>query len=424
MTIKQVFRLTYLVFVFFMVLMIGLLVLISYNQHQIEENAVLSVLGDNDLRQANMYIRWLVVLVCLLGVLLVILYRIVNSRIAQPVQALLEQTRMVQGDQNRLTEQIIEISTGNLEADFRINTQPLLMRHNDEFRELAEAANAMIGNLGETGLAISAIIMGIKTARDKLSDVNQWLEKTVEERTSDLRQAHAELEQAHLELRSLDKAKSDFLRMVSHEIRTPLNGIQGFTYLMKDMPQAPEVAEVFDMLEISVKRLERFSLVALLITELQAGNKNVRREEVIILDLVNEVINRLDEKARTKNLQVSTNGFVAQEGIRGDRKMLTMCVESILDNAITYSPEGGMITIESFNANNRHCLQFIDRGPGFSEDALKTLFKPFSPGEQHIDENVGLDLALAKMIMDAHGGNITVANNPEGGACVTLRFVI
>jgi K+-sensing histidine kinase KdpD len=69
-------------------------------------------------------------------------------------------------------------------------------------------------------------------------------------------------------------------------------------------------------------------------------------------------------------------------------------------------------------------LSFIDQGCGFSENALKGLYKIFSPGEEHIDENVGLDLALVKMIMDAHGGSIMVTNNPAGGACVTLEFVI
>jgi two-component system sensor histidine kinase/response regulator len=211
------------------------------------------------------------------------------------------------------------------------------LKHDDEFRELATAHNEMIENLGETGIAIGSIIVGIKTARDKLRDVNKWLEKTVDERTHDLRRANAQLEQAHKELKSLDKAKSNFLRMVSHEIRTPLNGIQGFTYLLKDMPQAPEVAEVFDLLEISVKRLERFSTVALLITELQAGNQDVHRDHITPGELITPVLNAASEKIRLKGIRVVMEGEMGHAVIKGDRRMLPMCVDSIVDNAITYS---------------------------------------------------------------------------------------
>ncbi len=86
--------------------------------------------------------------------------------------------------------------------------------------------------------------------------------------------------------------------------------------------------------------------------------------------------------------------------------------------------QDGLITITAGKRDNTISLSFRDQGRGFTEEALKNLFKPFSPGEQHIDENVGLDLALAKMIMDAHSGMIRVGNNPESGAFVTLEFAI
>ena len=57
-----------------------------------------------------------------------------------------------------------------------------------------------------------------------------------------------------------------------------------------------------------------------------------------------------------------------------------------------------------------------------SEQALKNLFTLFGMGGEHIDENVGLDLCLAKMIMDSHGGKVEIRNNPEGGASVKLMF--
>lgn len=424
MTIKQVFRSVYALFFVFLTIIVSILVMIYANQLEIEENAVLTALQDRDLLQANFYIKLLAGVLALLVVLMILLYRIVNDRIARPVGELLEHTKRVQNDQTRLTDQIIEVSMGNLDADFKTETPPLNLKHADEFKELATAHNAMIENLGMTGMAIGSIVVGMKTARDKLSDVNKWLEKRVEERTADLKQAHAELEKAHQDLRSLDKAKSDFLRMVSHEIRTPLNGIQGFTYLMRDMPQAPEVAAIFDLLELSVKRLERFSMVALLITELEAGNKSIHRDHLSTMELITPVIASLDEKIRAKGVRLVFEGDLDRVLITGDKRMLPMCVDSILDNAIHYSEPGGEVTIRSEIRDGILSLSFIDRGCGFSAEVMQNLFKTFTPGEEHIDENVGLDLALAKMIMEAHGGAIQVSNNPDGGACVTLKFAI
>lgn len=424
MTIKQVFRSVYALFFVLITVIVTLLIIIYFNQLEIEENASLTALQDRDLLQANFYIKLLTGVMVLLVSLMILLYHVVNDRIARPIEALLEHTKRVQDDQMRLTDQIIEVSMGNLDTNFTMETSPLMLKHTDEFNELARAHNAMIESLGMTGMAIGAIVGGIKMARDKLSDVNSWLEKTVEERTQALRQAHAELEKAHQDLKSLDKAKSDFLRMVSHEIRTPLNGIQGFTYLMKDMPQAPEVAAIFDMLELSVKRLERFSMVALLITELEAGNRSIRRDHLSPRALIEPVLDELNDKISEKALQVVMVGEMDHVLINGDKRMLPMCIDSLLDNAIHYSPVGGEVIIRSEVKDGFLFLSFIDRGCGFSAEVRQHLFQTFSPGEEHIDENVGLDLALSKMIMEAHGGTIEASNNPGGGACVTLMFPI
>jgi len=422
MKIRGLLKWVYGIFFVLLAGMLFMVLLLYTNQLQIEEHLGALAKQDPDLSQASDYIKEIILLFVFLVLLLSGLFIMLNRRISRPIAALLRQTNQVKKDLNRLTEATIEISQGQLLSDYTAEAMPLHFPRKDEFNELAQAQNEMLSNLNETGSAISLITAAIKASRDKLQDVNTWLEAAVNERTLDLKNANEQLEKAHKELQSLDKAKSDFLRMVSHEIRTPLNGIQGFTYLMKDMPQAPEVAEVFDLLEVSVKRLERFSLVALRITELEAGNKDVRREAISPGELILPVLKKLEAKIQQKNLQVITEGDIESYAIRGDKRMLPMCVESILDNAVTYSNPGGMIRILSSQDQDSVNLEFKDQGPGFSAEALKNLFKTFSPGEEHIDENVGLDLALAKMIMDAHAGKIEVGNNPEGGACVSLIF--
>lgn len=399
------------------------MVLLLYaNQQQIEDNKILSALQDRDLKQASGYVQAVALLVVIFLILIIVLYRIAFRRISKPIEALQEQTRMVKNDLNRLTDQIIDISTGTMTDRFVVQAQPLDFHRRDEFNELAQAHNQMISNLSDTGDAIATITAAIITTRDKLHNVNQWLEKTVEDRTRDLQQANEELEQAHKELSRLDQAKSEFLRLISHEIRTPLNGILGFTYLMKDLPKTPEVEELFEILNISVKRLEQFSRVALLITTLKTRNLDIRRGSVKPVDLLNPVIKKLENQMQEKNLRLITEGEMETAEISGDAEMLGICIHSILENAIHFSYIGGEIHLRTVTTDNDVQIELKDAGQGFSPEALKNLFKPFSPGEQHIDQNIGLDLTLVRMIMDAHGGNIVAGNNEEGGAFVRLIF--
>ena len=102
--------------------------------------------------------------------------------------------------------------------------------------------------------------------------------------------------------------------------------------------------------------------------------------------------------------------------------MLQRCFDSLLENALGFSEIGSTVTLRFTICNDQVLFEVIDEGPGFSEHALNNLFKFFEPGEQHVDENIGLELALAKLIMDAHKGTIEVLNNPDKGATVKLSL--
>ena len=102
-----------------------------------------------------------------------------------------------------------------------------------------------------------------------LNKNNKELEKKVNERTEELEQANSRLNAANKELEVLDTAKLEFLKLISHEIRTPLNGILGFTDMLKSQINSPELNNYITYLETSAERLQRFSLQALLVTELR-----------------------------------------------------------------------------------------------------------------------------------------------------------
>lgn len=249
----------------------------------------------------------------------------------------------------------------------------------------------------------------------QLQNQNLILEEKVKERT-------IELEKANQELKSLDQAKSEFLQIISHEINTPLNGIVGFIGILKEELKTSEFYKMFQYLEASANRLERFSRASLLITELKTRKRTITKEDTPVDYLIETTKKKLNEQIEAKGIRLNAEGEINRSSISIDRELIEFSFESILKNAVYYSPDGGEIKMKINTDVKQTTCSFIDQGKGFSPVAMKNLFNLFAPGEQHLDSNKGLDLALVKFIMDAHNGEIKISNNDEQGANVTLIF--
>jgi two-component system sensor histidine kinase/response regulator len=255
-----------------------------------------------------------------------------------------------------------------------------------------------------------------------LENQNQVLEEKVRERTLNLQKANHELDLANNELKTLDKAKFDFLKLISHEIRTPLNGIKGFTDILRSEISEPELLEYLEFLESSVTRLEKFSYVALLITELQTCTAEIQTENVPVCELFNHSKSLYQEIVRSKKLNVRFQKDPSITVLNGNGRFLQVCFDSLADNAFKYSSPGDDVIVKADSDDEFIIIEFIDHGPGFSSAALDNLYKLFWVGDGHVDKNTGLNLALIKLIMDAHHGRIEVLNNQTKGATVRLKF--
>ena len=263
--------------------------------------------------------------------------------------------------------------------------------------------------------------LALKNSLEKLDNQNQILDEKVKERTFELYEAYKKLEIANEELQSLDLAKTEFLQIISHEINTPLNGIIGFTGILKESLKNSEFSDALSYLDISAKRLSRFSRVALLITQLNTKSRSHTWEDVPVAELEEFVTKKLKDKLQPRGILLSFRKD-SNLSIFGERELLQICFESILGNAVRYSFDEGLIIVNCYLRNGATVCEFVDEGKGFNKEALKNIFKLFKPGEKHIDQNIGLDLALVKLIMDTHQGTILIKNNETKGATVQLNF--
>lgn len=264
--------------------------------------------------------------------------------------------------------------------------------------------------------------LDLKYSLEKLKNLNQVLEEKVQERTHQLKEANEKLEATNLRLIDLDKAKTDFLNIISHEIRTPLNGIMGPLELLK-AGYTSEISELTELLDLSVNRLEQFAMDAVLITQLNTKSIQLKKEKIILSGILNDVLLNYKDKLQPKNLNTKLINDSGNKYFDGDENLIKKCFQNILDNAVRFSPNKTAIVISVYIKDNNIICEIHDQGKGFSSEKTIDSFKLFSRGQVYSDNSMGNGLPIVKMIMELHGGEVVLANHPEGGAVVKLIFL-
>ena len=276
----------------------------------------------------------------------------------------------------------------------------------------------------------------LKNVKDHLKDVNRWLEEKVEERTdalyqankqlekqaNDVLEAYLKLENANNELQSLDESKTAFLKLISYDICAPLNGLMNILSKLKDEFVISSNADIINIIDKSASRLERFSLVASRITELRTRNTELFNEFIPVVYFIDFIKERLQDKINSGNISISFDEVTIENNIQGDKKLMQICFESILDNVFRYLNQNSEATINVSSNAERVTFDFINKEPAFIKEVCKNLNKVFAPGKYFSEQNFGLDLALIKIIMDAHKGLISIRNNDTEGAVVSLNL--
>jgi two-component system, sensor histidine kinase and response regulator len=313
-------------------------------------------------------------------------------------------------NQRKISEIEAKQSTEVKEKEIEISA--LTMKHQ---------RNAIVGISFSLLLMIIIALLIYRSLKIK-KRINKWLEEEVNKRTRDLQEANTKLEEANRDLLALEESKAEFLRLISHEIRTPLNGITGFTTLLKEELQSSELSGTINHLNKSVLRLEKFSIAALLITELRNKKASLNYSRQPLEELIQRAINRNEDSFSDKKLTVISEGEKDIVAIQADTELMDICLDTVLDNAIKYCYPGGEIKIRNYKKENEVVCEISDNGRGFTKEAREHLFQLFAIGERHIDNNTGLSLALVKLIMDAHRGKAEAGNNDGPGAYVRLTF--
>jgi len=261
----------------------------------------------------------------------------------------------------------------------------------------------------------------------ELQEANTHLESQVAERTRDLRAANESL-------RSLDKLKNDFISVVSHELRTPLAIITLEAQLLANdtIPFSPDkLREIYQALLISARRLQIQIDDLLDFALIERGELELRFMSCSINQIVRDVVDLYSARAAEKQLTLTLNlPPTVQLAVTADGPRLRSALMHLVDNAVKFTPENGTVTVSVHSLvtipdTNIPAIAVAvrDTGIGIPPDTQKNLFTAFNQADMSTTRRfsgMGMGLALAKRIVEAHNGRITFKSEPGRGSLFAL----
>jgi two-component system phosphate regulon sensor histidine kinase PhoR len=231
------------------------------------------------------------------------------------------------------------------------------------------------------------------------------------------------------ELRRADRVRRDFVANVSHELRTPLTAVRGYVEALIDGgPDQPDARRFLEVIARHTLRMERLVRDLLRLARLDARQEPLDHApcavEALFAAVHADLADAIAARQQTVEHRVAPDAGV----VTGDPAKLHDALRNLLENATNYSPEGSRIVMVSERRGDRLVLSVADRGPGIPEADLPRVFERFYRVDKarsraaHDPGGTGLGLAIVRHLVELHGGRITAANRPEGGAIFTVEL--
>ncbi len=252
---------------------------------------------------------------------------------------------------------------------------------------------------------------------DYLLEYNRRLVKRLEDKVR-------ELEKANEELQRVEKMKSDFVILAGHELRTPLTVIYGYLQILLANPAIPGSVEqegsprhLLKNVAEAVERLSQVIQDILNVSLIDANRLDLAHEPVFINSIIQSVLHNLRNFGPQRELIFELGGGLRKlPVIEGDPRRLHQALWNIVSNAIKYTPDGGTITIDGKVEDDTVHLWVKDTGVGIPPEELDRIFERFyvledvalhrSSKTAFKGGGLGLGLAVAKGIIEAHGGRL------------------
>jgi signal transduction histidine kinase len=224
------------------------------------------------------------------------------------------------------------------------------------------------------------------------------------------------------ELSAIEGLRRDFVNHVSHEFKTPITSISGFAELMSD-PQLDENLrrEYLSVIVLESKRLASLATNVLNLSKYEAQTIVTDKKSYALDEQIRRAVLLLEPKWSAKKLDVVLDLEAVE--ITSNADLMQEIWINLMDNAIKFSPAGGLVAVKLFSAGTRTSVEITDEGPGMDAETLLHIFEKFYQGDvSHSQQGHGLGLALVKRITELLGGTVTADSRPGEGS--TFRVTL
>lgn len=233
---------------------------------------------------------------------------------------------------------------------------------------------------------------------------------------------YASFNQMAVRLAKQETIRQQFISDVSHEFQTPLTAISGFATILKNENLTDEQRKKYaDIILFNSNRLSHLSKNMLQLTLLDGEDTALDKTEFPLIEQLNRVIEMEDNAALSKDIEIEFIHPKKEFIIEADESRMEQVWINLFSNAIKYTNEHGVVTVEVRRTPTELQVRFEDTGVGMSQDAISHIFERFyRQDKSRTIEGNGLGLSIVKRIIDLHHYKIDVESQEDVGSVFTV----
>jgi signal transduction histidine kinase/ligand-binding sensor domain-containing protein len=232
-----------------------------------------------------------------------------------------------------------------------------------------------------------------------------------------------------MEKRELEKElklKADFTAMLVHDLRSPLMAVLGYAEMLKTSPRELDIPRAGEVLFLSSQRMLNLINSMLDISKIEAGKMTLKKSGASLQRMAADVVDLMRPLLTRKKLNVRCD-FADLEDIVLDREKIGQVINNLVSNAVKFSSAGSTISFQTRMVTLKDCLfqefSIADEGPGIPGERRKFLFDKYAQLHQKESfRGTGLGLAVSRIIVEAHGGEIGYRPGENGGSIFFFRL--
>lgn len=228
------------------------------------------------------------------------------------------------------------------------------------------------------------------------------------------------------ELQNLEQSRRDLVANVSHELKTPIAAIRAHLENLLDGVEQPDPRTLQVMLS-QTERLARLIEQLMELSRLESGELPLRREEIPLAPLVTQVLSEIEVARSDRGVAVESRLPSDLPPVDADRERVHQVLFNLVDNAVRFTPAGGAVTVSAQRHNGSVEVRVADTGAGISPEHLPRLFERFyraDPARSREDGGTGIGLAIARSVVEAHGGHIRAESELGKGSVFTFDLPV